>query len=131
MCTTKGAQTRVRNAQTRNTVVKKRRRWKLVKRRCVWAWRKSCCEGVLIACAERLCARRKVVRRSCAHTIPLSSIFCCLLTKMAFLRFVLVLDGLESSGRPVGTEIHHPGTYKSPWCRVMTKNPKQITTINV
>ena len=45
------------------------------------------------------------------------------LKKLDFLRFLGVLEGLESSGKPVGKKSTYPGTYKSPWCRVMTKNP--------
>ena len=52
--------------------------------------------------------------------------------RILFLSFILFfgfyitgfwLEGLGSSGRLVGTISTYPGTYKSPWSRVMAKNP--------
>ena len=41
--------------------------------------------------------------------------------KADVLRFLEVLDGLKSYMKLVGVISTTPGTYKSPWCRVMTK----------
>ena len=43
--------------------------------------------------------------------------------QIIFSKVLGVLEGLESSGKPVGKNYTNPGTYKSQWCRVMTKNP--------
>ena len=51
--------------------------------------------------------------------------------QLVFLRFFLVLKGLESPGRPVGKNPTNPGTYKSSWFRLMTKNSKMFTTIKL
>ena len=45
------------------------------------------------------------------------------LKKLFFLWFLQVLEALESSGKLVGFISTKSGTYKSPWCRVMAKNP--------
>ena len=41
-------------------------------------------------------------------------------------RFLRSLEGFKSSGKLVGSISTTPGTYWSPWCRVMTKNPGGI-----
>ena len=38
---------------------------------------------------------------------------------------VLVRVGLDSSGRLMGSISNYPGTYKSPWSRIMAKSPSK------
>ena len=45
------------------------------------------------------------------------------LKKLFFLRFLQVLEALESSEKLVGFVSTKSGTYKFPWCRVIAKNP--------
>ena len=48
-----------------------------------------------------------------------------------FLRFDLEKFGLERSGRSVGFISTNSHTYKSSWCRVMTKKTKKLTSKKV
>jgi len=53
------------------------------------------------------------------------------LKNLVFLRFMLVLNGLKSSGRPVGTISTYFRQKRSGGFRAMTKKPKKLKTKKV
>ena len=53
------------------------------------------------------------------------------LNNLVFLRFMLVLNGLKSSGRPVGTISTYFRQKRSGGFRAMTKKPKKLTSIKL